>query len=118
MNEQERAEQHLKTIRRLMERATIYRAISAPTALVGGLLSFIACAIGWTLPAGIALDHRNNFIFLWLVVLFLTVAANTLFIVLGARKRDEPVFSKSMKAAFVALAPAFLTAAVLTFLFG
>jgi len=34
MNEQERAEEHLRTIRRLMERGTIYRAISAPTALV------------------------------------------------------------------------------------
>ena len=33
------AEEHLRAIRLLMERATIYRAISAPTALVGGLLS-------------------------------------------------------------------------------
>ena len=45
MNEQERAEEHLRTIRRLMERATIYRAISAPTALVGGLLSLVASAV-------------------------------------------------------------------------
>ena len=75
MNEQERAEEHLRTIRRLMERGTIYRAISAPTALVGGLLS------------------------------------------LGARRRNEQVFSTSMKAAFTALAPPFLVAAVLTLLF-
>ena len=38
MNERTRAEEHLRVIRSLMERATIYRAISAPTALVGGLL--------------------------------------------------------------------------------
>ena len=34
------AEEDLRVIRTLMERATIYRAISAPTALVAGLLSY------------------------------------------------------------------------------
>ena len=33
------AEEHLRVIRSLMEKATIYRAISAPTALLGGVLS-------------------------------------------------------------------------------
>ena len=36
MNERLAAEEHLRVIRSLMERATVYRAISAPTALVGG----------------------------------------------------------------------------------
>ncbi len=35
------AEEHLRVIRSLMERGTIYRAISAPVALAGGL-----CSIG------------------------------------------------------------------------
>ena len=39
MNEQSRAEEDLRVIRTLMERAATYRAISAPTALVGGILS-------------------------------------------------------------------------------
>lgn len=116
MNEQERAEQHLKTIRRLMERATIYRAISAPTALVGGLLSIIASGI-WIASTGQDSRPHFSFLALWLIVLLLTLATNTLFIVLGARKRKEPVFSASMKAASKALAPAFLTAAILTLLF-
>ena len=38
---------HLKTIRALMERATVYRAISAPGGLGAGVLSLLVC--GWLL---------------------------------------------------------------------
>ena len=41
MTEQERAAEHLKVIRSLMERATIYRALSWPTALFGGVVAVI-----------------------------------------------------------------------------
>jgi len=111
MNEQERAEEHLRTIRRLMERGTIYRAISAPTALVGGVLSLAASAFGCSHPV---LANDCVFVIPWLLVLLLTAGTNTLFIVLGAKKRDEPVFSASMKAALIALAPPFIVAGVLT----
>jgi lysylphosphatidylglycerol synthetase-like protein (DUF2156 family) len=117
MNDQERAEEHLKTIRRLMERATIYRAISAPTALVGSLLSLAASAIYLRWFGDNAPDAPDYFIYLWLLVLVLTAAANTLFIVIGANKRHEPVFSPSMKAALTALAPAFIAGAAFTFAF-
>ena len=114
MNEQERAEEHLRTIRRLMERGTIYRAISAPTALVGGLLALVAGAVyspGWTF------HQLNGFLLIWVVVLLLTAGANTLFIFLGAQKRGEQVFSPSMKTALCAIAPAFILGGILTALF-
>jgi hypothetical protein len=125
MNEQERAEEHLRTIRRLMERATIYRAISAPTALVGGLLSLVASYLTFVCSIPSSVDYwdlfgfsirKNGYFFfcLWLLVLLLTAGTNTLFIVLGARKRNEPVFSASMKAALVALAPALILGAAIT----
>jgi hypothetical protein len=120
MNEQERAEEHLRTIRRLMERGTIYRAISAPTALVGGVLSLVASGVYLKylepIPFGPdGVDGFNNpFFQLWLLVFVLVAGCNTLLIVAGARKRNEPVFSASMKAALVALAPAFIAAAALT----
>jgi hypothetical protein len=47
MHERERAEEDLRVIRTLMERATIYRAISAPTALAGGVLAVTLTAIIW-----------------------------------------------------------------------
>jgi hypothetical protein len=122
MNEQERAEEHLKTIRRMMERATIYRAISAPTALVGGLLSLMASGyyLKWFHhfgPGDFLSSDQNNFLRLWMLVLILTAAANTVFIVGGSRKRGEPVLSASMKAAFIALAPAFITGGAFTLYF-
>ena len=42
MDPRPKAEEDLRVIRSLMERATVYRAISAPTALVAGLLSIFA----------------------------------------------------------------------------
>jgi len=112
MTDLERAEQHLRTIRRLMERGTIYRAISAPTALVGGLLSVGASTLLFTDDA-LDLGHYRYAV-CWLVVLLLTATANTWFIVSGANQRNEPVFSASMKTALAALAPPFLVAAAFT----
>ena len=42
MSDRESAEENLRVIRSLMERVTTYRAISAPSALVAGLLSTVA----------------------------------------------------------------------------
>jgi hypothetical protein len=112
MNDLERAEQHLRTIRRLMERGTIYRAISAPTALVGGLLSLILSALLLTGHAPNFGDY--SFVVCWLVVLLLTSGANTYFIVAGAKNRNEPVISASMKTALASLAPPYLAAAAIT----
>ena len=38
------AEEHLRVIRTLMERATVYRAISAPTAFFGGSIAIALTA--------------------------------------------------------------------------
>ena len=81
------AEEHLHAIRQLMERATIYRAISAPTALVGGLLSVVTSAamLLWLSRD----DWRNvdamQFFLAWTGVFLATLAANTLFILRGAQ---------------------------------
>ena len=47
MDERHRAEEHLRVIRTLMERATIYRAISASTALIGGLIALGLTSTIW-----------------------------------------------------------------------
>ncbi len=101
------AEEHLHAIRLLMERATIYRAISAPTALVGGLLSVVTAALMLVWMAGD--DVRNvdahGYYFAWSVVFLLTLAVNTLFIWRGARQRGEPAVSPGMKLALRSVAP-------------
>ena len=117
MTESDYASQQLRVIRSLMERATIYRSISAPTALVGGLLSF-----GGFATAYYAKHHRpeqlsqGEFVTVWLVILALTAFANVIFLARGSAQRGEPFFSSGMKCALTSLAPAFLTAGVLSFL--
>ena len=114
MNERERAEEHLKVIRTLMERATIYRAISAPTALVAGLLAATLSSVSliWQQRAGVS--ELPHFAAWWSLVLLLTVAANTLFLWRAAQSRNEPMLSSSMKLALKALLPPCLAAGVIT----
>jgi hypothetical protein len=115
MTNSDSASSQLRVIRSLMERATVYRSLSAPTALVGGLLS-----LGGFVTAYYAKHHRHHpltpteFLIVWLVILALTCLANTIFLWRGSMHREEPFFSSGMKCALTSLAPAFFAAAVMT----
>lgn len=117
------AEEHLRIIRSLMEKATIYRAISAPTALVGGLCSAVfglGLHFYWrSLPPSTVLDGEWGlwlFICGWFGVLAVTCAANTWFLWRDARRRREPFISAGMKQALKCIAPPMLAGGVVTFL--
>lgn len=121
MNSNE-AEENLRVIRSLMEKATIYRAISAPTALVGGLVSVLFG--GWLyfrwrpLPAGIELEEFTRlFVAGWFGVLVITIVANTALLWVGACRRSEAFISPSMRQALLALLPAMLCGAFFSYLF-
>ncbi len=119
MSELSAAEEHLRVIRLLMERATIYRAISAPTALVGGVLSFLTSAVLISLsphPAGES-NGTQRFFVAWLSVLVLTAAANAWFIWRDARSRGDAFFSPGMRMALRALAPGMLAGGAFTLCF-
>ena len=113
------AEEHLRIIRSLMEKATIYRAISAPTALVGGLLSVLAAflfSISFSPPMRVDRHVTQRwFLITWLAVLGLTAAANTYFIWKDAQRRGDPFLSKGMRLALLSLLPPFVCAAFATF---
>ncbi len=115
MSDPDSASQQLRAIRSLMERATIYRSLSAPTALVGGLLS-----LGGFATAYYAKHVRHEplsppeFLVVWLVILGLTCFANSIFLWRASVHRDEPFFSSGMRCAMASVAPAFFVAAVLT----
>src|SRR5689334_15831119 len=86
------AEENLRVIRSLMEKATIYRAISAPTALVGGLCATIFglwLYFRWLpLRGGDSLRPElvQTFIGGWLTVLGITAVTNALLIWQAARR--------------------------------
>jgi hypothetical protein len=120
MDEQQRAEEHLRVIRNLMERATIYRAISAPTALVGGLLAtVVSIFLAWGMTghdrilANQGLTGRH-FILLWLMVLLVTLCANTRFIFRKSRREGTPLFTPALKLTIVSALPTLFIAAIFT----
>jgi hypothetical protein len=109
------AEENLRVIRSLMEKATIYRAISVPTALVGGLVSvLVGMALRWYGSQDWeGPDAHKEIVYLlaWLAVLAVTGAANAWFIWRDAQRRQEPFISPQMKKALWALFPPLLCAA-------
>lgn len=111
MNEHAQAQEHLRVIRSLMERATIYRAISAPTALAGGLLAVITSAVIWfeTSQANAAnpIDNRL-FAWIWLVILFLVLAVNAFFVRREAQRDGRAFFSPGLRLAIRAVVPCLL----------
>lgn len=110
------AEEHLHAIRQLMERATVYRAISAPAALVGGLFSLAASFTMLVWQTGGVGRNVDPFLFFgaWTLVLIGTSAANTFFIWRGAHQRGEPLFSPAMKVALRSVTPAFVAGAAIS----
>ncbi len=112
------AEEHLRVIRSLMEKATIYRAISAPTALVGGLLSITAAILFEISFRPLLRNERVTtqkwFLVIWLVVLGLTAAANLFFIWKDAHRRGDPFISQGMRLALSSLLPSFACAGFAT----
>ena len=120
-DEHSRAEEDLRVIRTLMERATTYRAISAPTALVGGVLSILSAAFIYLgdapgSPLGRAVGPRE-FAFIWLDVLLLTVLANAFFVWREAKSSGRPFISSGMKLALRAIAPNLIVPLIFTIWF-
>ncbi|HSI11266.1 MAG TPA: hypothetical protein VK961_04450 [Chthoniobacter sp.] len=105
------AEEHLRVIRSLMEKATIYRAVSAPTALAGGIAGVI---VGTAPVQGFFNQHfpGTSFQIRWLLALFVTLAINGLLILREAQRRGDPVVSPGMRTAFRALLPPVLCGGV------
>lgn len=118
MNERARAEEHLRVIRSLMERATIYRAISAPTALVGGLLAIATAGAIWFVnrsgaPGETALNNRL-FAWTWLAVLAVVLAVNAFFVNQKARHGGRAFLSPGARLAIRAVVPCLLIPAATT----
>jgi len=110
------AEDHLRVIRSLMEKATIYRALSAPAALVGGLLSIGASSfLMWHERHNGPNDVTSGyFTVVWTAVFVLTAGISLLLIRNDARRRNEPFLSIGFRSALRATMPSMVFAAIYT----
>lgn len=116
MSTTEAALENLRIIRSLMEKAHIYRAVSAPAALTGGLLGLAAG--GWPLQHALAAQASKPvmcepcFLKMWLSILAVTSVLNVLLLAREARRRGQPFISEGMRMALRAFAPPMLVGGV------
>jgi hypothetical protein len=117
MADPQEAAEHLRVIRHLMERATVYRAISAPTALAAALLS-LALALGIHLGSGNRSTELSPDAFYgaWVGVLVVVAAFNTWLLWRDARARGVSMVSSSAIHAGKALVPPLFAGAVISLL--
>ena len=112
------AEEDLRIIRTLMERATVYRAVSAPSALVAGLLAAGAAGFVYYNNAVNSVLGRlvgpREMAGIWIVVLVLSAIANAAFLAGEARRGGRPFVSSGMKLALRAIVPTLLVPAAFT----
>lgn len=125
MQERARAEEDLRVIRTLMERATIYRAISAPTALAGGLIAIALSVFIWvrehhwaeSAPSLMRHISARQFASLWLGALAIVIALNTFFVWRQAERDGRPFISPSLKLALRSILPCLVFPAAVTIWF-
>lgn len=116
MSTTEAALENLRIIRSLMEKAHIYRAVSAPAALTGGLIALVAA--GWPVRHALASEGTSPvmcgvcFLNMWLSILAVTSVLNVVLLAREARRRGQPFVSEGMRMALRAFAPPMLVGGV------
>jgi hypothetical protein len=115
------AEEDLRVIRSLMERATVYRAVSAPSALVAGLLSLLTAGAIYinneVHPAIGRAVRPREFVVAWIGVFILSAAANAYFLRREAVASGRVFVSPGMRLALRAIVPNLLIPALFTIWF-
>lgn len=116
MSLQLQAEEHLRIIRSLMERALIYRAVSGPVALFCGLLALLVGAGGalWSVSHPVTM---NEFMGVWIVVLLLTTGFHWGIIWKESKAQGVALISPNLRMALRAMIPALVCGAAFSFWF-
>lgn len=110
MTTREEAAEQLRVIRSMMERATIFRALSGETALIGG-----AAALG---AAWLSEGSRGwQWAGWWLSGLGLVIAFNIFQIVRVGRAEDRPFWSRGLRMALRGAAPSIVAGGFLGLLY-
>lgn len=120
MTEREKAADHLKVIRSLMERATVYRTLSWPTALFGGTLAVLLSVVIYLRERAAINEGETEkmisewgWVICWLVALVVTCSFNTGLIFRQSKRDNRPLFSPGLKMALRAFLPPMLVGGVI-----
>lgn len=108
------AEENLKVIRQLMERATSYRVLSTTSAFFGAMATFAA---GWWLFANGTETGIGGFVAIWLLVLFIVDGVNTVLLYRDSKRRGSKFPSPQMIHGILGMLPGFLAGGVIGLVF-
>lgn len=117
MTEETRAEETLQTIRALLDRREIYRAVSARVALIAGVLSIaLAAVLYWAAgsPRWIGYTYSKSFVALWLGLLGVMALVSIVVLRCATRADGRPFFSWELRYVLQALAPILVIPAAAT----
>ena len=112
------AAEHLKTIRQMMERATVYRALSAPAAIFGGLVAIgTAGYFIWKTRSGGEVSPAA-FFWIWVGAMLVVDIFNSIFLWKKSRIDEEPYFSPALFHVCLAVTPALVVGGILSYEIG
>lgn len=111
---QETALEHLRVIRTLMERAHIYRAVSAPAAFTGGVLALGLAAYGVYQNAVLFSQTFRwpQFLTAWLVLLLVCTVLNLVLLMRESKGRGLPFVTDGLRTALRCVTPPLLAGGV------
>ena len=115
MNDSEKALNQLKLIREMMEKATVYRALSAPAAIFGGFLAVL-------LGLYFLLQDKNgefvdgaHYFWTWVVALIIADSFNAFLLFKRAKREGTKFISSGVKLTIFRTAPAAIAGAIISF---
>ena len=115
MNDSEKALNQLNLIRKMMEKATVYRALSAPAAIFGGLVAVL-------LGLYFLLQDKNgefvdgaHYFWTWVVALIIADSFNAFLLFKRAKREGTKFISSGVKLTILRTTPAAIAGAIISF---
>lgn len=115
MNDSEKALNQLNLIREMMEKATVYRALSAPAAIFGGLLAVLLGLYFLLQDKNGEFVDGSHYFWTWVVALIIADSFNALLLFKRAKREGKKFISSGVKLTILRTAPAAIAGAIISF---
>ena len=115
MNDSEKALNQLNLIREMMEKATVYRALSAPAAIFGGFLAVLLGLYFLLQDKNGEFVDGSHYFWTWVVALIIADSFNALLLFKRAKREGSKFISSGVKLTILRTAPAAIAGAIISF---
>ena len=98
-----------------MERATVYRALSAPAAIFGGTLAIVVGIYFYTQEKNGEFVSGTQYFWTWVVALIIGDSFNGFLLLRRAKSEGKKFFSAGLKLTFLRTAPAIIAGGLISY---